>query len=85
MRVTLTAPKEKFIPGRVYKNTSGSVLLVTERKSPDLDGTYIMHFYGVKNDRPHTWTKRAIDDLNSRGGRFELLEEGTEVNVDFAA
>jgi len=84
MQVTVTTPRERFIPGRFYQNSNGSVLYVTPRKSGDYD-TNIMQFYGVKNDSPSTWTTRAMDDMDSKGGRFELLEEGTEISVDLAA
>ena len=84
MQINVTAPKETFIPGRFYQSASGSVLFVTSRKAPG-GRTNIMQFYGVKNDKPSTWTGRAMDDLDSHGGRFELLEEGSEIIVELAS
>jgi hypothetical protein len=84
MQINVTAPKETFEVGAFYQSASGSVLYVTPRKSPDAD-TQIMQFYGVKNNTPSTWTKRAMDDLNSAGGRFEKLEAGSTVEIELAA
>lgn len=84
MQITVTAPKESFIPGRFYQSASGSVLYVTPRTAPSGE-TNIMQFYGVRNAKPSTWIDRAMDNLDSHGGRFELLEEGTTVDVELAA
>ena len=84
MQINVTTPKETFIPGRFYQSASGSVLFVTPRTAPS-GNTNIMQFYGVKNSKPSTWVDRAMDNLDSAGGRFELLEEGTKVDVELAA
>lgn len=84
MQINVTNAKETFIPGRFYQSASGSVLYVTPRTAPSGD-TKIMQFYGVRNSKPSTWVDRAMDDLDSAGGRFELLEEGAKVNIELAA
>lgn len=83
MQISVNSPAETFVPGRFYQSTSGSVLYVSPIKADN--GNHIMQFYGVKNTKPSTWTGRALDDLESRGGRFELLEEGAEVTIDLVA